>query len=399
MRNATLIRGARQLLTLRGPSGPRRGANLRNLGIIQDGAVLVIDGVIREVGPSRRIENLALARGAQEIDASGRVVLPGFVDSHMQLVGSSLGRARPVHELPPRVLETTAQRAIEEAVRNGTTAMDAKSGLAATEAEQLKVLRVHAALRELPLTLTSTFVSSGRSLDLGLRLLPTIRRRKLAEFAEIHWEADAFASEQVCRYLTMVHELGLELKLNAGLHADCGAIEAAVSMEARSVDHLTEANERDAMELARSETLAVLAPGAIFQTRIGCSGVARTLIDHGAAIALATGYHPCECPSQSMQMAIALACRILQMTAAEAIAASTINAAHALRRADRIGSIECGKRADLIMLSISDYRELPCHFGVNLVDFVMSRGTVLVEKSEIHWAGLGWTGLESRALE
>ena len=109
------------------------------------------------------------------------------------------------------------------------------------------------------------------------------------------------------------------------------------------------------------------------------------LIDHGVAVALATGYHPCECPSQSMQMSIALACRGLQMTPAEAITAATINAAHAIGRADTIGSIESGKSADLLMLSVPDYRELPYHFGVNLVDFVMSRGEVLVERSEVKW--------------
>ena len=112
---------------------------------------------------------------------------------------------------------------------------------------------------------------------------------------------------------------------------------------------------------------------------------ARMLIDNGAAVALATGYHPCECPSLNMQMTIALACRAMQMTAAEAIAASTINAAHAMRRARRIGSIESGKSADLLMLSVPDYRELPYHFGVNLVDLVMIRGAVLVERSEVKW--------------
>ncbi len=111
------------------------------------------------------------------------------------------------------------------------------------------------------------------------------------------------------------------------------------------------------------------------------------LIDNGAAVALATGYHPYDCPSLNMQMTMALACRTLQMTAAEAIAASTINAAHALRRAGSIGSIEPGKSADLLMLSVPDYRELPYHFGVNLVDLVTSRGTVLVERSGVKWPG------------
>jgi imidazolonepropionase len=409
-----LVRGARQLLTLRGPSGPRRGADLRNLGIIQDGAVLIADGLIREVGPSRRLENLALARGAEEIDASGRVVMPGFVDSHAHLAGGparvsdyemrlggateeqiahagggSLAAARAIQELSPRTLETLALRALEQAVRHGTTALEAKSGLGLTEAGEMKILRVHAGLRELPVTLVSTFVATRVPPEAAARLLPMLRRRKLAEFAEVRcdvgFEEAAFTPAQACRYLSMARELGFGLKLNAGPRSNPGAIAAAVEIGAASVGHVAKASERDATLLAQSATIATLMPGAIFYGETQRSATARLLIDNGAAVALATGYHPYDCPSLNMQMTMALACRTLQMTAAEAIAASTINAAHALRRAGSIGSIEAGKSADLLMLSVPDYRELPYHFGVNLVNLVMIRGTVLVERSEVKW--------------
>ena len=414
MRKVTLVRGARQLLTLRGPSGPRRGADLRNLGIIQDGAVLIADGVIREVGPTRRLENLALARGAEEIDASGRVVMPGFVDSHAHLAGGparvsdyemrlggateeqivhagggSLAVARAIHELSPRALETLALRALEEAVRHGTTALEAKSGLGLTEAGELKILRVHAGLRELPVTVVSTFLATRVPPEFGERLLPMLRRRKLAEFAEVRcgvgFGEAAFTPEQARRYLSLARELGFGLKLNAGPHSNPGAIAAAIEIGAASVGNVAEASERDAMLLAQSPTIAIMMPGAVFHGETHRSSTARRLIDHGAAVALASGYHPYDCPSQNMQMTIALACRTLQMTAAEAIAASTINAAHALRRAASIGSIEAGKSADLLMLSVPDYRELPYHLGVNLVDLVTSRGAVLVEKSGVKW--------------
>jgi imidazolonepropionase len=385
VRKVTLIRGARQLLTLRGPSGPRRGADLRNLGIIQDGAVLIADGLIREVGPSRRLENLALARGADEIDASGRVVMPGFVDSRVHLAGCGpLSGAQTVPELSPRTLETLALRVLDQAVRHGTTAVEAKSGLGITDAGELKILRVYASLRELPLTLVPTFVAAVAGRD-SERLLGGLRRRKLAEFAEIRCEEGGFAPEQICRFLTMARELGLGLKVSAGYPAASNTIAMAVEAGAVTVDEVADLTEHEAMLLSQSSTIATETPGALFYRGIEHSASARMLIDNGAAVTLASGYHPCDCPSQNMQMTIALACRNLQMTAAEAIAASTINAAHAMRRAASIGSIESGKSADLLMLSVPDYRELPYHFGVNLVDLVMCRGAVLVERSEVQW--------------
>jgi imidazolonepropionase-like amidohydrolase len=296
MRKITLVRGARQLLTLRGPSGPRRGTDLRNLGIIQDGAVLIADGVIAEVGPSRRLENLALARGAEEIDASASVVMPGFVDSDVHLVGSA------THELSPRALKRLALRRVEEAVRSGTSAIGVKSA-------DLKMLRVHAALRELPLTFVSTFDVDGISSEAAERLLPMVRRHKLAEFA--------------------------------------------------------------------SECIATLSPGVALDRGTGCYPPARMLIDRGASIALASGANP-----PNLQTSIALACCAMDMTPAEAIAACTINGAYAIGRAQSVGSIEAGKSADLAILGVPDYRELPYHLGVNLV---MIRGTVRVERSRVKW--------------
>jgi imidazolonepropionase len=314
----TLIRGARQLLTLRGPSGPRRGTDLGNLGIIQDGAVLIADGLIVEVGPSRRLDNLALARQAEVIDASGCVVMPGFVDSDVHLV-------RNGHELSPRGLKTLALHSLEETIRYGTTAIEAKSGPGLTEAAAMKLLRVQAALRELPLTLVSTFVTS----DEHLLAIPRIRR--LADFVETR-RGDA-------ALLARARELGWAV---------------------RPLD------------------TAVLNPVRIFLANERYPE-ARAFIDHGAPVALASGVN--------MQTAIALACHAMDMTPAEAIAASTINGAHAIGRARSVGSIEAGKSADLAILAVPDYRELPYHLGVNLVNLVMIRGSVRVERSKVKWPG------------
>ena len=364
MRKVTLVRGARQLLTLRGPSGPRRGADLRNLGIIQDGAVLIVDGLIVEVGPSRRLENLAVARGAWEVDASGCVVLPGFVDGDVHLVKSA-------HEMSPRRLKILALRTVEEAARCGTTAMEVKSGLGLTAPEALKMLRVYALLRELPLTIVSTFLAGGVDDASRERLVTMVRRHKLAEFIEIVCEAEAGPF------------LGLARQLNLGVKVGAGAIALAVEVGATSVKKVVEVTERDAMLLANSQTVATLSPGVVFhadQRHEERYAPARMLIDSGAAVALSSGAH-----QLNMQIPIAVACRSMNMTPAEAIVASTINGAHALGRASSIGSIEAGKSADLVILGIPDYRELPYHFGVNLVNLVMSRGTVLMEKSQVKW--------------
>ena len=328
MRKVTLIRGARQLLTLRGPTGPRRGADLQHLGIIPDGALLIAGGRIVEVGPSRRIENLALARGAQEVDASGCVVMPGFVDCNVHLVTN-------VQERSPRALTFLALHAVEEAIRCGTTAMEAKSESGLTAPSAMKVLRVHAALRDLPFSFVSTAVAPQEP------LLAMPRARRLADFLELPSEN----GETLAKAL----EFGWSVK-----PGDSGAIKTLTPL----VSFLADSS---------------FAP-------------ARAMIENGAAVALASGAAPA-----NMQTMIALACRAMEMTSAEAISAATINGAHAMRRAASIGSIEVGKSADVLILGLPDYRELPYHLGVNLANVVIIQGSVRVERSSVMWPDHEWS--------
>lgn len=407
MIRSVLIRGARQLLTLHGPPCPRRGADLGNPGIISDGAVLIVDGIIRAVGPSRRIENLAEARHAEEIDANGKVVLPGFVDSHTHLISAPArfldhpaelelsGIFKGIHDVPVRTLETHAWRIIQECIRQGTTTLEAKSGYGVNEAGELKILRAQAALNAKLNVVVSTFLGArllppGYPLDLDqyadwltAEMLPLVRKRKLAEFVDVMCEQGMFDVNQARRVLMRARELGFGLKMHAGQISNIGGVRLAVELGAVSVDHVNTLDPRDVDALAGSGTIATLLPGPVFYLGAGRHAPARALIDRGAAVALATNYNPGTCPTHNMQMILCLACRKMDMTPAEAISAATINGAHALRRGGQVGSIEAGKYGDIIMLSVPDYREIPYHFGVNLVEMTMKRGVVIYHASEV----------------
>ena len=410
----TLLRNARQLLTLRGDSGPRRGAELAELAIVDKGAVLVKDGLIVDAGPARRIEKLPLARRAREIDAAGRVVMPGFVDSHthlifgrprlvdyeMRLAGASYAEiavagggiqssVQAVRSMPAARLETQARASIAAMARHGTTTLEAKSGYALDESGEIKTLRVLSKLDGEPLDIVPTYLGahipppeySGRADAyvewMAAEMLPVIRRRKLAQFVDVYCDSGAFTLEQSRRYLEHARSLGLGLKIHAEQFARSGAARLAVELRAASADHLEQAAEEDIRALAQSNTIATLLPGSVFHLALRTYAPARALIEAGAAVALATDFNPGTSPTYSMQMVLSLACTEMRMSPAEAIAAATINSAHALGRADRCGSLEPGKQADLLVLNVEDYRELPYYFGCNNVHLTVKRGEIL----------------------
>jgi len=400
----TLVRGARQLLTLRGDSGPRRGAALRDLGMVPNGAVLIKDGLIVDAGPAHRVEKLPDAGRAREVDATGRVVMPGFVDSHTHLVfgrprladyemrlagasyaeiaaagGGILSSVAAVRGMSAAQLETQARASLDDMARHGTTTLEAKSGYGLDEAAELKTLRVLAKLNGDPLDIVPTYLGAhipppeyrGKAdayIDWTIaEMMPKIRRRKLARFVDVYCDDGAFTLEQARRYLSAARRLGFGLKIHAEQFARTGAARLAVELEAVSADHLEQASEEDIRALAHSNTIATLLPGSVFHLGLRTYAPARALIEAGAAVALATDFNPGTSPVYSMQMALSLACTEMRMTPAEAIAAATINGAHALGMADRVGSLEPNKQGDLLVLNAEDYRELPYYFGANNV--------------------------------
>jgi imidazolonepropionase len=278
--------------------------------------------------------------------------------------------------------------------RHGTTTVEAKTGCGADESAEIKILRALSALKRDPLDVVTTFLlrlpSGGRGEEarrkalesVSTELLPKIRRRRLARFADLVWDSDDDSAECFARYLRLARSLGFACKIHADERSPAAAIAAAIEQLVVSIDHLEHATAAEAALLGGSSTLVTLLP-AVGLDNGGRYAPARALIDSGAAVALATNFNPRHTPMPSMQAVVALACSRMGLTAAEAISSATINGAHALGCADRVGSIEPGKSADLLLLEVSDYRELARQFGANLVRLTMKRGKPIYKAGEV----------------
>jgi len=415
--NPLLITGASQLLTLRG-RGPRRGDSLSNIGLVKDGALLVCDGLIAGVGTRAEVEALPEARAAERIDLGGRVALPGFVDSHTHLIhaasraeeyelkiagasyeeiarkgGGILNSVKKLRAATSEALKKRALAALKQFAAHGTTTLEAKSGYGLDVASELKILRLQKELAaEQPLEIVSTFLGAhvvpeeyrgkGGGAERYIKLieenlLPEIGEKRLAEFCDVFCDRGAFSVEQSKRVLQAGRQWGLAPRLHAEQLSRTGAARLAILMRAASCDHLEKVNKSDIQALGKSETVATLLPGCDFHLGLKQYAPARALIEAGAIVSLATDYNPGTSPTLSMPMILSLACTQLRMTPAEAIAATTINAAYSLRREKTIGSLEVGKQADLAVFAVADYREIPYYFGVSRCWMTVKRGRVI----------------------
>jgi imidazolonepropionase len=389
-----------QLVTLAGPPRARIGGEMRELGIVPDGAMLIRDGLVHATGTRTGIEALVSA-STEIVDADGRIVLPGFVDAHTHPVfagtradefeqrsegatyaeiaargGGIRSTVRRTRQAPETELLEAARRYRHWFHKGGTTTIEAKSGYGLSLESELKILRViqwlgaDGLLRCVPTFLGAHEVPDeyrGRIDDyielLIHEMLPRVSGERLAEYCDIFCEPFVFPAEKARPFLKAAKQHGFRLRLHADqFTADAGA-KLAAEMRAATADHLEATGAEGLNALQAAGVQPVLLPASVYHLGSSRYPAARLMMDLGMAVVLATDFNPGSSPTTSMPLVLSLACTHMKMTPAETITAATINAAYSLGRGDSIGSLEPGKQADFAIHDCGDYRELPYFFG------------------------------------
>ncbi len=412
-----LIHSSSQLLTLAG--GPQRGHTLGNLGIIEDGAVVVRDEKIVAVGTTAELK--ADYPNEPTLDAGHCVLMPGFVDPHTHVIwggdranefemkmagkpyleilaegGGIISTVRATRTASIESLIAQTRPRLLRMFRNGTTTVEAKTGYGLQTATELRLLKALLTVDdETPIDISPTFLGAhaippeykdnpqGYTDLVCETMLPMLKEwwqthapRRPLPFVDVFCETSAFTLEQSRQILTKAGSLGFPLKIHADEFDNLGGVSLAVELGAASADHLVKTSDADIAALGTSDTVAVSLPCTPFGLAECDYTPAKKIIEADGIFALATDCNPGTTWNESMQFVIALACRAMKITPAQAIAASTINSAYAIRRANTIGSIEVGKQADMLILSVPDYRHVGYRYGTNLVKQVIKKGQV-----------------------
>ena len=409
-----IISDASFLLTLKGPQHPRAGEEMSDNGSIPCGAVAIEKGVVVETGPTKHI--IKKYKAKRYVDAWDKLVLPGFVDPHTHLVfagsreiememrssgasyldilklgGGIHSTVKATREISQKELLDISKNRLRQVEKHGTTTVEIKSGYGLEEKAEEKILKVIAQLdRKSPLDVVATFlgahtVPKDSDRDTYISWLineAPAKFKKKAEFWDVFCEDGAFTTEESEKILKSAKKAGYKLKIHAGQFNDLRAAGMSALLGAITADHLDKVSDRQLKMMKESGTIAILMPGVPFYLGSDEFPDARRFHKAGVPIALATDFNPGSCPSFSMQMMIGLACLKMKMSAAEAITAATINAAYAIDRAKKIGSIESGKQADIIILDIEHPSQLPYFFGANLVRTVIKNGRVIWDRKD-----------------
>jgi imidazolonepropionase len=417
MKGDMLIIHASELLTLRGPKRARAKGEMSELSIIPDGAVAITDGVITDVGKTDSVLRDHDSKGLEKFDARGRVVMPGFVDPHTHLVyagsrefelelkakgkgymdillegGGIYRTVRDTRAASPLQLFVESAKRLESMIAHGSTTIEAKSGYGLDKNVELRILETSRHLGEkYPATVVPTYLGAHAVPPefrdrpdeyvefICSEVIPEVAKRKLAEFCDVFCEKGVFTPQQSRKVLLAAKEHGMKLKVHADELRTSGGAELAAEVGAVSADHLTKPSDDGIMAMARKDVIGVLLPATPYASMSKEYADGRRLIDLGVPIALGTDLNP-NCWNESMQFTISLACHKMRMTPAEAITASTMNAAAAIGLDKRVGSLEHGKRADIIVLDTPLHAHIPYKFGTNLCSHVIKEGTVVWQK-------------------
>ena len=410
--NNLIVKNASQVVTCSG-FVPKRGKEMSELHVIEHGTVVVTDGIISHV--LKPGEPVPVNEAEYEIlDGTGKALLPGFVDPHTHFVfggyreeefswrmrgdsymeimnrgGGIVNTTRATREASEEKLFEAGCQRLGAMMRLGITTVEGKSGYGLDRETELKQLRVMRRLNsEHPMDVVSTFMGphatpaewKGREdefIDFNIReMLPLVAQEQLAEFADIFCEKNVFTIEQSRRYLQAAREHGFELKIHADEIVRFGGAELSAELKCTSADHLLQASDEGIRAMAEAGVVATLLPLTAFSLREEYAR-GREMIDAGCVVTLATDLNPGSSFSASVPLLFAIACIYMKLSPEEAVTALTINSAAALRRADKIGSIDVGKQGDLVLLQFPSYKFLPYHVGMNIVEKVIKGGRVI----------------------
>ena len=409
---------ANELITMNTAFGaPRKGEGMSELAIFYDGAIAIKDDRIIFVGSTEELmSKFSFGEITRKIDASNKLVTPGFVDPHTHIIfdgtrenelsmklegksyleilkegGGILKTVRETRNAPIEKLVENGKKILNRMISYGTTTLETKSGYGLTTESEIKMLKAIRVLNEVhPIDIVSTFLGAhaipteyenraNEYVDLIIsEMIPRIVKENLAEFCDVFCEKGIFSIEQTRKILETAKRYGLTPQIHIDEIVDTYGAKLAADINAIQAGHLLKSNDEGLKAMVEADVIATLLPGTPFCLMSNEYAPARKMIDLGIPIALATDLNP-NCWTESMQMIIALACYNMRLSPAEALAASTINSACALQRQDEIGSLEVGKKADLIMFDVPNHNFLPYQFGVNLVSKVVKNGKVVVD--------------------
>jgi len=409
------IHSANYLATVGGHSAkPAYGQEMASVGLIEVGALAIYEGKIVAVGTTAEIENSGwIGPSTRRIDAHGKLVTPGFVDPHthalyagsrehelslkikgvpyleiLKLGGGILSTVRQTIQARDEDIKAQTLKRLKSMLGFGTTTAEVKSGYGLSLQEELRALKLIKELKcEQPIDLIPTFlgahaVPSGYSEETYTEwviqeMLPRVAKENLAEYCDVFCEPGVFSVKSSERILQAAQNYGFKLKIHADELESAGGAELAGRLKVVSAEHLLKASDEGVSALAENGVIGVLLPATSFNLAKNSYARARDMIEKGMAIALATDCNPGSSPTESMPLVLTLACLYLHLSPEEALIAATINAAHAVGKADRVGSLEVGKQGDVLILDVPNLDYLPYHFGVNPVETVIKSGKIV----------------------